>query len=94
MGGLKRFNFPSCVFGLRDRKVEGRKTLLYKFTLMPLLDKKKFVHYILIKKLYRERHFVKKKKKKMTIRTQKNEEKKWWKKKKRVVTNEKKKGRM
>ena len=86
MGGLKRFNFPSCVFGLRDRKVEGRKTLLYKFTLMPLLDKKKIVHYILVKNcIEKDTSFLKKK---MTIRTQKNEEKND---EKKIVTNEKKK---
>ena len=63
MGGLKRFNFPSCVLGLRDRKVEGRKTLLYKFSLMPLLDKKKIVHYIFIKNCIEKDTSLKKKKK-------------------------------
>ena len=29
VGGRKIFSFPSCVFGWRDGKVEGWKTLLF-----------------------------------------------------------------
>ena len=66
-GKVEIWNF--FLFGWGE-KWEDRKYNLYKFTFIPLLDKKKIAHYIFIKSLYIYGHLIKKSNRWISTRAQ------------------------